>query len=48
VLEITAQKQLLKKTTHGFIINAKDNLTQAGGTATFKEELMKNNFVANS
>lgn len=38
-VEIAAQKKLIKKTEQGFIINAKDNLTQASGTAT---DLLKN------
>ncbi|MEP7266228.1 MAG: TonB-dependent receptor, partial [Saprospiraceae bacterium] len=33
-IEVSAQKQLIKKTTTGLIINARDNLTQIGGTAT--------------
>ena len=33
-VEVVAHKDLIKKTTQGFIINAADNLTQAGGTAT--------------
>ena len=38
-VEVVSQKDLIKKTTQGFIINAKDNLTQASGTAT---DLLKN------
>ncbi len=38
-IEVVSHKDLIKKTTQGFIINAKDNLTQAGGTAT---DLLKN------
>ncbi len=38
-VEITSHKDLIKKTPQGFIIQAKDNLTQAGGTAT---DLLKN------
>ncbi|MBL7932917.1 MAG: TonB-dependent receptor [Bacteroidia bacterium] len=38
-VEVVSQKDLIKKTPQGFIINAKDNLTQAGGTAT---DLLKN------
>lgn len=33
-IEVISQKDLIKKTTSGFIINAKDNLVQASGTAT--------------
>ena len=36
---VTSQKALIKKTTEGFVINAKDNITQAGGTAT---DILKN------
>jgi outer membrane receptor protein involved in Fe transport len=38
-VDIISHKDLIKKTTQGFIINAKDNITQAGGTAT---DLLKN------
>lgn len=38
-IEIISQKDLIKKTTQGFIINATDNLTQASGTAT---DLLRN------
>ncbi len=38
-VDIVSHKDLIKKTTQGFIILAKDNLTQAGGTAT---DLLKN------
>ncbi len=38
-VEITTHKDLIKKTPQGFIINAADNLTQSGGTAT---DLLKN------
>ena len=38
-VEVVSQKDIIKKTTQGFIINAKDNLTQAGGTVT---DLLKN------
>lgn len=38
-VEVVSHKDLIKKTTQGFIINAKDNITQAGGTAT---DLLKN------
>ncbi|MFM7020617.1 MAG: TonB-dependent receptor domain-containing protein [Aquirufa sp.] len=33
-VEVVSQKELVQKTTQGFIIKAKDNLTQAGGSAT--------------
>jgi len=33
-VEVISQKELVQKTTQGFIIKAKDNLTQAGGSAT--------------
>ena len=33
-VEVLSQKELVQKTTQGFIIKAKDNLTQAGGSAT--------------
>ena len=36
---ITSQKQLLKKTQNGFIVSAKDNISQASGTAT---DLLRN------
>jgi outer membrane receptor protein involved in Fe transport len=38
-LEFTAHKDLLKKTTTGFIIMAEDNIVQTGGTAT---DLLRN------
>lgn len=38
-IEIVAQKDIIKKTPQGFIINAKDNLTSAAGTAT---DLLRN------
>ena len=38
-VKVTAQKKTVKKTTQGFIIKAKDNIAQAGGTAT---DLLKN------
>ncbi|HSH64794.1 MAG TPA: carboxypeptidase-like regulatory domain-containing protein, partial [Bacteroidia bacterium] len=38
-VEVVSPKNLIKKTTQGFIINAKDNLTSATGTAT---DLLKN------
>jgi outer membrane receptor protein involved in Fe transport len=38
-VDVVAHKDLIKKTSSGFIINAKDNLTQAGGTAT---DILKN------
>jgi outer membrane receptor protein involved in Fe transport len=38
-VEVVSHKDLITKTTQGFIINAKDNLTQAGGTAT---DLLRN------
>jgi outer membrane receptor protein involved in Fe transport len=38
-VEISAQKDIIKKTPQGFIINAKDNLTSASGTAT---DILKN------
>jgi outer membrane receptor protein involved in Fe transport len=38
-IEISAQKNIIKKTPQGFVINAKDNLTAASGTAT---DLLKN------
>lgn len=34
VVEVISQKDLVQKTTQGFIVKAKDNLTQAGGSAT--------------
>ena len=33
-VEVISQKELVQKTTQGFIVKAKDNLTQAGGSAT--------------
>ena len=33
-VEVVSQKKVIQKTTQGFIISAKDNITQAGGTAT--------------
>ncbi len=33
-VEVISQKDLVQKTTQGFIVKAKDNLTQAGGSAT--------------
>ena len=33
-VEVFSQKELVQKTTQGFIVKAKDNLTQAGGSAT--------------
>ena len=33
-VEVNSIRRLIKKTPNGFIINAKDNLTQIGGTAT--------------
>ncbi|MEN9685140.1 MAG: hypothetical protein RLZZ28_926 [Bacteroidota bacterium] len=33
-LEINSQRKLIKKTSNGFIFTAKDNITQAAGTAT--------------
>lgn len=33
-VEIVTHKDLIKKTPQGFIINAKDNISQVGGTAT--------------
>lgn len=33
-VEVISQKEIIQKTTQGFIIQAKDNLTQAGGSAT--------------
>lgn len=33
-VEVVSQKELVQKTTQGFIVKAKDNLTQAGGSAT--------------
>lgn len=33
-VEVLSQKELVQKTTQGFIVKAKDNLTQAGGSAT--------------
>jgi outer membrane receptor protein involved in Fe transport len=38
-VEIVSQRDVIKKTTQGFIINAKDNITQAAGTAT---DLLRN------
>ena len=38
-IKITSNKKVVKKTTQGFIIKAKDNITQAGGTAT---DILKN------
>lgn len=38
-VEVVAKKDLIKKTTQGFIIDAKDNISQAGGTAT---DLLRN------
>ena len=38
-VEITSHKDLIKKTTQGFIINAADNISQIGGTAT---DLLRN------
>lgn len=38
-VEVTAQKQTLVKTASGFIVNAKDNISQASGTAT---DLLRN------
>ena len=38
-VEIVSHKDLIQKTPQGFIINAKDNLTQAGGSAT---DLLRN------
>lgn len=38
-IDIVSHKDLIKKTPQGFIILTKDNLTQAGGTAT---DLLKN------
>jgi outer membrane receptor protein involved in Fe transport len=38
-VEIVSHKNLIQKTSQGFIINAKDNITQAGGTAT---DLLRN------
>lgn len=38
-VEVVSQRDLIKKTTQGFIIQAKDNLTAATGTAT---DLLKN------
>jgi hypothetical protein len=38
-IEIITQKNIIKKTTQGFIVNASDNITQVGGTAT---DLLKN------
>jgi outer membrane receptor protein involved in Fe transport len=33
-VEVVSQRELVQKTTQGFIVKAKDNLTQAGGSAT--------------
>ena len=33
-VDVISQKELVQKTTQGFIVRAKDNLTQAGGSAT--------------
>jgi outer membrane receptor protein involved in Fe transport len=33
-VEVISQKELVQKTTQGFIVKANDNLTQAGGSAT--------------
>lgn len=33
-VEVISHKELVQKTTQGFIVKAKDNLTQAGGSAT--------------
>jgi hypothetical protein len=38
-IEIVSHKDLIKKTPQGFIIQAKDNITQIGGTAT---DLLRN------
>jgi len=38
-VEVVAHKDLIKKTTQGFIIEAKDNISQIGGTAT---DLLRN------
>jgi hypothetical protein len=38
-VEIVSHRDIIKKTTQGFIVEAKDNLVQAGGTAT---DLLKN------
>ena len=38
-VDVVTHKDLIKKTPQGFIINAKDNLTQAAGTAT---DLLRN------
>ena len=38
-VKITSTRKSVKQTTQGFIIKAKDNITQAGGTAT---DLLKN------
>ncbi len=38
-VDIISHRDLIKKTMNGFIINAKDNLTQIGGTAT---DLLRN------
>jgi outer membrane receptor protein involved in Fe transport len=38
-VDVVTHKDLIKKTPQGFVIMAKDNLTQAGGTAT---DLLKN------
>jgi len=39
VFEVSSQRKLIKKTATGFIVNAKDNLVQASGTAT---DLLRN------
>jgi len=36
---VTAQKQFIKKTQNGFVVSAKDNISQASGTAT---DLLRN------
>jgi len=33
-VEVVSQREIIQKTTQGFIVQAKDNLTQAGGSAT--------------
>jgi outer membrane receptor for ferrienterochelin and colicin len=33
-ITVTAQRKLIQKTTEGFVINAAENITQTGGTAT--------------
>lgn len=38
-VEVSSQRKLIRKTPGGFIFSAKDNITQAGGTAT---DLLKN------